>query len=181
MTPSKNESSEPMSRRLSKKAHRAEQSQNPLKLLLRALLLWFWGRLFRVKGIESEMRVGGEVFSAFRKVVLRPEDGRPVQKRVIFQVRFRFKNLSQTANRLLSLMPIPLIAAQPGFHSKTWFLGEETGEFIGFYEFDTEENAEAYWNSLPLRMMRKRAASGSLTYQIFAKDEQHFAVIGEGK
>jgi hypothetical protein len=61
---------------------------------------------------------------------------------------------------------MPLIAAQPGFRSKTWLLGEETGDFIGYYEFDTVEAAEAYWESLPLRMMRRRAAEGSLRHTI---------------
>ena len=66
----------------------------------------------------------------------------------------------------MSLIPIPLISAQPGFRSKTWLLGEETGDFIGYYEFDTVEQAEAYWDSLPLRMMRGRAAAGSLSHEV---------------
>ncbi len=145
-------------------------NQNPLLLLFRALLLWLRGRVFRVKRIGNErIVVTGEVFQAFRKVVIQPAPGRPIQSGVIFQVRFRFKNLSRTTNRLLSLIPIPLIVVQPGFHSKTWFIGEQTGDFIGWYEFDTKENAIAYWHSLPLRMMRKRAAEGSLTHKIIAK------------
>jgi hypothetical protein len=56
--------------------------------------------------------------------------------------------------------------AQPGFRSKTWLLGEESGDFIGHYEFDSVKDAEAYWSSLPLRLMRKRAAPDSLTYEV---------------
>jgi hypothetical protein len=37
---------------------------------------------------------------------------------------------------------------------------------MGYYEFDTKESAEAYWNSLPLKIMRRRAAAGSLTSEI---------------
>ena len=38
---------------------------------------------------------------------------------------------------------------------------------MGYCEFDTLENAEAYWDSLPLRMMRRRAAAGSLSHRVF--------------
>ena len=58
-----------------------------------------------------------------------------------------------------------IILEDHGFRSKTWLLGRQTGDFIGLYEFDTVEEAEAYWDSLPLRMMKRRAAPGSLTYK----------------
>jgi hypothetical protein len=115
----------------------------------------------------------GERFVAFRKVVVKPTSKQPSDTGAIFRVRFSFKNLPATANRLLSLIPIPLIVAQPGFRSKTWFLGENTGDFIGYYEFDTVEAAEAYWNSLPLRIMRKRAAPGSLTKRVERVRPEH--------
>jgi len=56
--------------------------------------------------------------------------------------------------------------AQPGFRSKTWLIGQQTGDFMGLYEFDSAAAAEAYWNSLPLRMMRRRAAPGSLSHEV---------------
>ncbi len=141
--------------------------QNPLLLLLRALGLLLRGRIrFRRNLAHDTMEDRGERFDAFRKVAVRPTAKQPTMPGAIFQVRFRFKSLSPAANRRLSLIPIPLITAQPGFRSKTWLLGRETGDFIGRYEFDSAEQAEAYWDSLPLRMMRKRAAPGSLTHEI---------------
>jgi hypothetical protein len=107
---------------------------------------------------------------AFRKVTVDPAGDHPVRPGAIFQVRFRFKNLSAEANRRLSLIPIPLILAQPGFRSKSWLLGQKTGDFIGRYEFDTVEAAEDYWNSLPLRMMKRRAEPESLTHEISMAD-----------
>jgi hypothetical protein len=71
---------------------------------------------------------------------------------------------------LLSLIPIPLIAAQPGFQSKTWLIGEDSGDFLGNYEFDTVEAAKTYLDSLPLRIMRRRAEPGSLTHDVFSAD-----------
>ncbi|MCP4604782.1 MAG: YdhR family protein [Proteobacteria bacterium] len=141
--------------------------QNPITLLVRALILWFSGRAHRVTNLENRGREDrGEKFVAFRKFVVDPGADQPTNPGATFRVRFSFKNLSATANRLLSLIPIPLILAQPGFRSKTWLLGERSGDFIGLYEFDTVEAAEAYWDSLPLRIMRKRAAEGSLTHEI---------------
>jgi hypothetical protein len=138
--------------------------QNPMRLILRALGLLLTGKLQFHRHLADEwLDDGGEVFTAFRKVVIEPSASQPNAPRAIFQVRFRFKNLSSTTNRWLSLIPIPLIVAQPGFRSKTWLLGEQSGEFIGRYEFDTVDQAEAYWSSLPLRMMRRRAAPETLS------------------
>ncbi|MEJ2215744.1 MAG: hypothetical protein P8099_03920 [Gemmatimonadota bacterium] len=138
--------------------------QNPVTLLFRALLLFVRNRVhFRgADGVEIEDR--GERFRGFRRVVVDAPERPP--PRATFRVRFAFRNLSPAANRRLSLIPIPFIVAQPGFRSKTWLLGETTGDFMGWYEFDTVEAAQAYRASLPLRMMRRRAAPGSLTYAV---------------
>ncbi|MBW2527546.1 MAG: hypothetical protein JRI23_25415 [Deltaproteobacteria bacterium] len=142
-------------------------SNHPLILLYRALSLWV-SRKLELDREPTSMRLvyGGEPFAAFRKVIVKPCAPQPEPPGAIFQVRFEFKNLSTRANRLLSLIPIPFIVAQPGFRSKTWLLGERSGDFIGLYEFDTVEAAEAYWSSLPMKMMRRRAAPGSLRREL---------------
>jgi hypothetical protein len=145
------------------------QSQNLLLLLLRALKLWIGRRVHLRTDRDCGLVHNGESFVPFRKIVVDAERGRDVQAGATFRVRFSFKNLSPAANRRLSLIPIPFIVAQPGFRSKTWLLGEQTGDFIGLYEFDSVEDAEAYWDSLPLRMMRGRAAPGSLEHEVFFK------------
>ena len=142
-------------------------TQNPLRLIARALSLCLCGRVHRcrdLRGFDREDR--GERFVAFRSIEVGHDLGQSPEPSATFCVRFRFRNLSARANRLLSLLPIPLIVAQPGFRSKTWLLGEQTGDFMGFYEFDTEASANAYWDSLPLRMMRRRAEEGSLTHEV---------------
>jgi len=147
-------------------------TQNPLFLLLRALRLWLSGRIHFHHDLDRcRLEDQEESFAAFRRVVVDPSADQPSRPGATFHVRFRFKNLSPTANRLLSLIPIPFIVAQSGLRSKTWLLGENTGDFIGQYEFDTLEAAEAYWESLPLRMMRRRAAPGSLTHRVWAGDQ----------
>jgi hypothetical protein len=144
-----------------------DTSQNPVGLMLKALLLSLSGRVRIGKELENEnLSEGGEDFLAFRKIEVRPGPSQPSCPAVVFQIRFTFKNLSSAANRRLSAIPTPLIVAQPGFRSKTWLMGKETGDFVGRYEFDTAEAAEAYLHSLPLRLMRRRAAPGSITHSI---------------
>jgi len=140
------------------------------RLLLRALSLWLSGSAFLDTDLYGrEREVEGEVFRPFRRLVLDPGDpGSPAG--AIFQVRFHFRNLPMVMNRLLSLIPVPLILAQPGFRSKTWLLGRESDDFVGYYEFETVRDAQAYWSSLPLGMMRRRAAEGSLTWSITEVD-----------
>jgi hypothetical protein len=62
---------------------------------------------------------------------------------------------------------MPLIVPQPGFLSKTWLTGRDSGDFMGYYEFETVANAEAYRSSLPIRLMSRRAAAGSMTFRVF--------------
>jgi hypothetical protein len=145
--------------------------QNPVKLLARALVLWLQGRVRFERDLDQiKIEDQGETFCAFRKVRVAPKKQRSSAPGAIFRVRFRFRNLSQTANRLLSCIPIPLIVAQPGLLSKTWLLGESSGEFMGYYEFETEATARAYWDSLPLEMMRRRAEPGSLSHEVIVGD-----------
>jgi len=142
-------------------------TQNPIILLSRAFWLLLSGRIQRPRVTATDsLTAEGETFAPFRKICVKPSKRQQPRPGAIFQVRFRFKNLSAAANRRLSLIPIPLIVAQPGFRSKTWLLGQNSGDFIGYYEFDSVETAEAYWHSLPLKMMRRRAAEDSLTYEI---------------
>ena len=145
--------------------------RNPVVLIFRAFLLCLKGRVHRCGDLENKnLKDCDEDFKAFRKVIVDPTEYQPEQPGAIFKVRFCFKNFSMRTNRLLSLIPIPLIVAQSGFRSKTWLLGQQTGDFIGYYEFDTLKDGEAYWNSLPLRMMRRRAAKGSLAHVLKKKE-----------
>lgn len=152
--------------------------QNPLRLLFRATSLLLAGRLRVHPGLgDLRLEHAGESFRAFRKVSVRPSAGSPGRAGAVLQVRFRFRNLPGWTNRLLSLIPVPFIVAQPGFRSKTWTIGETTGDFFGLYEFDTESDAEAYRGSLPLRMMRRRAVPGSLAESVEAAASSAAAMV----
>ena len=157
-------------------------AQNPLRLLVRAFALWLNGRFRFERGLSDlTTKENGESFRAFRKVAVVGNAVSSESPAAIFKVRFAFRNLSPKTNRILSLIPIPFIAAQPGFRSKTWLLGGSSGDFMGIYEFDTVADAEAYWNSLPLRMMRRRAAVGSLCCRISGpRGAEGLRIVGPG-
>ena len=107
-----------------------------------------------------------EEFIIFRKVVVDQVANQPIKPQALFRVYFRFARFSQKVNQILSLIPIPFIIAQPGFRSKTWMSGKDTGTFQGLYEWDSVEDAEHYWNSFPLKLMKRRSIPDTLKYQI---------------
>ncbi|MFC1651055.1 hypothetical protein ACFL2X_05745 [Candidatus Latescibacterota bacterium] len=142
-------------------------SQLPPKLIARAIKLWFQGRIHFVKDFIGVLKHDeNENFKAFRKVVINPSRNQTLKPKAIFMVRFQFTRFSTKTNSYLSLIPIPFIVAQPGFRSKTWMIGQKTGAFKGVYEWDSIEDAENYWTSFPMKLMKNRAVPETLIYEI---------------
>lgn len=135
-------------------------------LLTRALFLWIKGHVHFPKDQNGLIIKEIEDFLVFRKVVVTPKDEHQNSQSITLKIFFRFKRFSIKINRILSLIPIPFIIAQPGFRSKTWAFGKDTGTFHGLYKWDSIENAKKYENSLPLRLMKRRAVSNTLIYEI---------------
>lgn len=145
----------------------AKNSQLPPLLLAWATLLRLQGRVRFPKDSIGNIEHGeDEEFQVFRKMILKPSKNQPEKPGAVFEVRFKFARFGFRANRLLSLIPIPFIAAQPGFRSKTWMIGRKTGMFRGLYEWDTIDDAERYWDSFPMRLMKKRAVPETLRHEI---------------
>jgi hypothetical protein len=138
----------------------------PFSSIVRALWLLVQRRIHFPKDRLGETVNGGEEFEVFRQMTLDPGQDQPEQPGAIFKVRFQFASMSPEVNIKTSLIPIPFIVAQPGFRSKMWLLGRETGEFQGIYEWDTVASAEAYWTSFPMKLMKRRAVPESLSYKI---------------
>jgi len=140
----------------------------PFSSIVRAIYLLIQGRIHFPKDRFGDIVDEGEDFEIFRHMTLDPGKGQPDQPGAIFKVRFQFASMSPEMNIKTSLIPIPFIVAQPGFRSKMWMLGRETGEFQGIYEWDTVASAENYWTSFPMRLMKRRAVPESLSYEIEA-------------
>jgi hypothetical protein len=142
----------------------------PPVLLVRAVWLRLRGRVRFPRDRVGEVVAGdAENYRVFRQMVVDPAAEEALPPGAVLDVRFRFARFSPTMNRQLSRLPMPFIAVQPGFRSKTWMIGERSGAFRGVYEWATAEDAERYWVSFPMRMMRRRAAERTLETSITAR------------
>jgi hypothetical protein len=108
----------------------------------------------------------GQVFTIFRHVRLNRSKYNSEATLPVFIVRFKFAKLSQKANKLMSLIPIPLIVGFPGFREKIWMVNEETGYWQGMYQWESEQTIEDYQQSFVLGMMNKRSVQTSLSCTI---------------
>lgn len=107
----------------------------------------------------------GKRFTVFRRLTVDGnEEGQGTP--AIFKVRFRFNNLSIGANKRLSIIPAPFLMGMEGFLEKDWTINEATNEFQGIYQWSSTEAAEKYPNSFIFKLMTKRAAPGTVTYEI---------------
>jgi hypothetical protein len=140
--------------------------RGPFSSIVRATYLLIQGRIHFPKDRLGEIVNEGEDFEVFRHMTLDPGQDQPEKPGAIFKVRFQFASMSPEMNKRTSRIPIPFIVAQPGFRSKMWALGRESGEFQGIYEWDTVASAENYWTSFPMKLMKRRAVPESLSYEI---------------
>ena len=138
----------------------------PFSSIVRAIYLLMQRRIHFPKDRLGNIIDQGEEFEIFRQMTLDPDKDQPETPGAIFKVRFRFASMSPEMNKRSSLIPIPFILAQPGFRSKMWALGRDSGEFQGIYEWDTVASAENYWTSFPMKLMKRRAVPESLSYEI---------------
>lgn len=139
----------------------------PPVLLVRALWLRLRGRVhFPREGLGEVVAGEAEDYCVFRRMVVEPLTSDMDPPGAVLDVQFRFKRFSTAANQRLSRIPMPFIAVQPGFRSKTWMVGVESGAFRGLYEWTSVEDAERYWDSFPMRIMKRRAAPDTLRRSI---------------
>ena len=108
----------------------------------------------------------GHTFTIFRHVKLDGSKHDSEATPTVFIVRFTFAKLSQKANKLMSLIPIPLIVGFPGFREKIWMVNEETGYWQGVYQWESEQAVKEYQQSFVLGIMNKRSIHASLSYTI---------------
>ena len=102
----------------------------------------------------------------FRQVALDRFATQPEIPGAIFRPRFHVKGMTPQQNIRFSLIPIPFFIGMPGFRSKIWLLNETSGDFQGYYEWDTVEAALNYAHSFAMRFMTKRAIPGSVSWRL---------------
>lgn len=120
------------------------------------------GRLrFPQKYIGSSVKMNnGEGYKIFRHVekFSRNSDGSDC----VFIVSFKFRRLSHKTNRLVSILPMLIIAGYPGFVKKFYAVNPENGFWQGMYQWKSEKHLEEYKKSLVFNTMNKRALPESI-------------------
>jgi hypothetical protein len=110
----------------------------------------------------------GERFTLFRRLTVNSKDHKS-ERSAIFIVRFKFKNLGALANKKLSIIPAPFLMGMEGFLEKVWTINEETNEFQGIYQWSSKETAQRYPETFIFKLMTKRAAPGTVSYEVISE------------
>ena len=106
----------------------------------------------------------GKTFCVIRDIIVDPMHGDD-KATAVCVVRFKFSGLPLAVNKRLSFFPAPFLAAKAGFRRKIWTVSDD-GYFRGIYQWSSKESAESYPQSFIFKMMVKRSAEGTLSYEI---------------
>jgi hypothetical protein len=112
----------------------------------------------------------GRRFTVFRHVVIDPRPGQPARPGAVLIPRFHVAGMSVSQNILFSWLPAPFFIGLPGFRSKRWLVDRRTGDFAGYYEWDTLRDAEDYGRSFAARFLIRRATPGSFSLRLYPAD-----------
>ena len=113
------------------------------------------------KSVQTE---DGSEFIVFRQISRYPKLAS--KHSCVFVVRFKFKHLSQKANRIISKIPTLLIAGHPGFVSKCYAVNKNNGYWQGMYQWESLRDLKDYKKSFVYKMMNKRAIPESIQSNI---------------
>jgi len=108
----------------------------------------------------------GSVFKIFRNFRMfrqsTTQHSQSFQQSCVFVVRFKFKRLSHSANKVASMIPMLVIAGSPGFQQKMYAINPDNGYWQGMYQWESLAHLEDYKKSFIYRMMNKRAVPESI-------------------
>ena len=106
----------------------------------------------------------GKEYQVIRDHKVDPKKGAE-ENVAVFKVRFKFSGLPVRVNKRLSVIPAPFLMAKPGYREKIWIVSDD-GYIHGLYQWASKEHAETYPRSFVFKLMTKRAAKGSVTYEV---------------
>lgn len=145
----------------------AARSFHPLSSLAGTIRLLLRGRVhFPRKRLGQPLILDGEKWIIFRQVVIDPGPGQPAQPGAVFRPRFHLRGMSARANMLFSWLPVPFFIGLPGLRSKLWLYDPISGDFSGWYEWDSVEDAERYSRSFAAAFMTRRSLPGSVSFRV---------------
>jgi hypothetical protein len=132
-----------------------------LGLLISGRIRFHRDRMGRVLTMED-----GEKHVIFREVSCDSRKPASNESMAVLKVRFRFSRFPHTVNRVLSLLPIPIITGMPGFRRKCWTFCKESGYSQGIYQWESPVLAECYTRSSVMRLLRRRSVPGSTQHSV---------------
>jgi hypothetical protein len=112
----------------------------------------------------------GKKFKVFRRLQIKRKD-HSIEEYAVFKVRFKFKNFNFKVNKALSMIPVPFLVGLEGFREKYWTFNENDNYFQGIYQWESKEIAEKYPDSFIFGLMTKRAATGTISYEIISNTD----------
>ncbi len=140
---------------------------SPLYSLWKVLGYIAAGRLhFPRQRVGQEIWLEGERWIIFRQVVVDPAADQPEKPGAVFRPRFHVAGMTLRQNIWFSLLPMGLIIGLPGFRGKLWMVQPESGDFSGYYEWDTVADAENYQGSFAAAFMTRRSVPGSVSFRV---------------
>jgi len=140
---------------------------SPFASLVAATKMALAGRVhFPRQRLNEVLWLDGEKWVVFRHVKIDPLPNQPDAPGAIFQPRFHLAGMSPGVNQLFSWLPIPFFIGLPGFRSKLWLINPDTGDFSGYYEWDTVEDAQNYQRSFAVKFMTGRSVPGSVSFKV---------------
>ncbi|MFC1867348.1 hypothetical protein ACFL0H_04360 [Thermodesulfobacteriota bacterium] len=107
----------------------------------------------------------GQIFAVFRRLAVSGKNN-DVSGFAVFKVKFKFKGFKPGTNKRLSMIPAPFLMGMTGFREKYWAINENSNYFQGIYQWESREIAERYPNSFIFKLLTKRSAPGTLSYEI---------------
>jgi hypothetical protein len=133
--------------------------------------LQFWKVVFQGRVRFPSGRVGTHIFlddgkwMVLRELVI-TQCGVSSGPEIVFRPRFHVKGMSPKVNEWFSWLPIPFFAGLPGFRRKLWLLDPVSGDFSGYYEWQTVDDANNYAQSFAMRFMTARSVPGSVSVRL---------------
>lgn len=101
----------------------------------------------------------GNEYEIFRHITLQKQKN---SSESILIVSFKFAHLSHKANKIISIIPMLMIAGFPGFITKIYSVNKSNGYWQGIYQWDSNHSLSEYKNSLVFNIMKKRAVPESI-------------------
>jgi hypothetical protein len=147
-----------------------QKCYSPLCSLCNFIIAICHGRLvFPRSYLGNTIELDDGSWLVLREMVITTQ-GESSEPEAIFRPRFHIKGMSPKVNEWFSWLPIPFFAGLPGFRRKLWLFDPISGDFSGYYEWQTVQDANSYAHSFAMQFMTARSVPGSVSARVMLRD-----------